>query len=160
MNAHDFSFTGMDGKPLPLAQFSGKPVLVVNTASECGLTPQYAGLEKLHETYGPRGLTVIGVPCNDFGWQEPGTEAEIKAFCETKYNVKFRLTKKERVLGKTAHPFYQWALGTLPDSLPRWNFHKYLIDGAGNITFFMSPVEPMSEELTKAVEARLPRGAK
>lgn len=161
MNAHDFSFTGMDGKPLPLKSFAGKPVLVVNTASACGLTPQYAGLEKLHKAYAARGLTLIGVPCNDFGAQEPGTEAEIKSFCDRNYGVTFRLTRKEHVLGETAHPFYAWTRQKLGDeAAPKWNFHKYLIDGAGNVTSFSSRVEPQAADLTRAIEALLPQGGR
>jgi len=156
MNAHNFSFTGMDGKPLDLKRFAGRPVLVVNTASECGLTPQYTGLEKLHETYGARGLTVIGVPCNDFGAQEPGTEAEIKTFCERNYGVKFPLTRKEKVLGDAAHPFFRWARETLgANTAPKWNFHKYLIDGKGAVTSFSSRVEPLAPELTQSIERQL-----
>jgi len=158
MNAHNFSFTGMDGNPLPLARFVGQPVLIVNTASACGLTPQYAGLEKLHEMYGPRGLILIGVPCNDFGAQEPGTEAEIKSFCETQFGVTFTLTRKEKVLGETAHPFYRWTRETLgADAAPKWNFHKYLIDGAGRVIFFSARTEPLAHELTSAIEERLPK---
>lgn len=161
MNAHDFAFTGMDGKPIQLKSFAGKPVLIVNTASACGLTPQYAGLEKLHKAYAARGLTLIGVPCNDFGAQEPGTEAEIKTFCERNFGVSFALTRKEHVLGAEAHPFYAWARKTLGDeAAPKWNFHKYLVDGAGNITSFSSRVEPEAPELTRAIDAALPaRGA-
>src|SRR5690554_3528190 len=110
MSAHDFEFTSIDGKPLKLADFAGKPVLVVNTASECGLTPQYSALQALAEQYGPRGLVVLGVPCNNFGGQEPGTEAQIQNFCSTKYQVTFPMTSKNAVVGKNAHPFYQWAV--------------------------------------------------
>ena len=158
MNAHDFAFTGMDAQPLPLSQFAGKPALIVNTASECGLTPQYAGLEKLHETYGARGLVVIGVPCNDFGAQEPGTEAAIKTFCERKYGVRFVLTHKEHVIGESAHAFYRHARETLGnDAVPKWNFHKYLMDGRGRLQSFGSAIEPLAHELTGAIEKLLPK---
>ena len=113
MSAHDFSFRTIDGAPLPLSDFAGKAVLVVNTASACGLTPQYEGLETLWRDYGARGLVVLGVPCNDFGAQEPGTEASIKTFCETRFGVDFPLASKEAVIGAGAHPFYRWVLGEL-----------------------------------------------
>jgi glutathione peroxidase len=154
--AHDFTFTAMDGKAVPLARYAGTPVLIVNTASECGLTPQYAGLEALNEAYGPRGLTVIGVPCNDFGAQEPGTEAQIKTFCERNYGVKFLVTRKEKVVGDDAHPFYRFARQMLgPDAVPKWNFHKYLVDGQGGLVSFSSRVEPLAGELKTAIEQRL-----
>ena len=132
MNAHDFDFTTIDGLPLPLARFRGKLLLVVNTASECGYTPQYAGLEKLWQEQRGRGLVVLGVPCNDFGAQEPGSEAEIGAFCQKNYGVTFPLTGKYEVKGKAAHPFYRWA-GEQAGAAgrPKWNFHKYLIGRDG-----------------------------
>ena len=101
--AHDFSLRTIDGKPLPMKSFAGKPVLVVNVASFCGLTPQYTDLEKLHEAYGAKGLVVLGVPCNDFGAQEPKSEGEIAKFCETSYGVTFPMTSKEKVIGADAH---------------------------------------------------------
>jgi len=155
MNAHDFSFKTIDGKPLPMKGFSGKPVLVVNVASFCGLTPQYSDLEKLHETYGPKGLVVLGVPSNDFGAQEPKTEPEIAKFCETSYGVKFPLTAKEKVLGPSAHPLYRWIAGKLgDDALPKWNFHKYLIGKDGSLKgAWPSRVRPGSSEITSAIEA-------
>jgi glutathione peroxidase len=104
MSAHDFEFTSIDGKPLKLSQFAGHPVLVVNTASQCGLTPQYKGLETLWRTYKDRGLIVLGVPSNDFGAQEPGTEAEIKEFCASRYSITFPMTSKNPVIGTGAHP--------------------------------------------------------
>jgi len=162
MNAYDFAFTSIEGAPLPLAKFKGKPVLIVNTASKCGLTPQYAGLETLEKTYGPKGLVLIGVPSNDFGGQEPGTEAEIKTFCDTKYGVTFPMTRKEKVVGGAAHPFYKWAAETLgPANVPKWNFHKYLIDADGElIAAFGSRVEPKARELAQAIEARLPAASR
>ena len=108
-NAHDFSFTAIDGAPLPLSSFKGKPVLVVNTASKCGLTPQYEGLEKLYSDYKDKGLVVLGVPCNQFAGQEPGTEAEIQDFCALTFKVDFPLTAKTDVKDATRHPFYAWA---------------------------------------------------
>ena len=108
-SAHDIAFTSIDGAPLPLSTFAGHPVLVVNTASKCGLTPQYEGLEDLYRRYRDQGLVVLGVPCNQFAGQEPGTEAEIKDFCETRFAVDFPLTSKVDVKGDSAHPFYRWA---------------------------------------------------
>src|SRR5580693_1733400 len=108
MSAHDFEFTSIDGKPLKMSAFAGHPVLVVNTASQCGLTPQYKELEALWQKYRDKGLVVLGVPSNDFGRQEPGTAAEIKTFCETNYQVDFPLADKVKVLGDGAHPFYRW----------------------------------------------------
>src|SRR5579864_7923889 len=108
MSAHEFEFTSIDGKPLKLKQYAGHPVLIVNTASECGFTPQYRGLEALWRKYKDRGLVVLGVPSNDFGGQEPGTEQEIKNFCSTRYEVTFPMTAKNAVVGKNAHPLYQW----------------------------------------------------
>jgi glutathione peroxidase len=156
-SAHDFSFTTIDGKNLPLKTFSGKPVLLVNVASYCGLTPQYADLEKLHETYGPKGLVVLGVPCNDFGAQEPKSEGEIAKFCERSYGVKFPLTSKESVIGASAHPIYKWIEGKLgQDALPKWNFHKYLIGKDGELVeTFGSRVSPGAPEVMKSIELAL-----
>lgn len=155
--AHDFTFTGIDGRPLPLSDFRGKVLLVVNTASECGYTGQYDNLETLWQTYRGRGLVVIGVPSNDFGGQEPGTAEEIANFCKMNYGVTFPLADKTAVSGDAAHPFYRWAgdkAGTLGS--PKWNFHKYLIgrDGAF-IDWFSTPTDPMAEKITSAVEAAL-----
>ena len=108
--AHDYAFDSIDGAPLPMSSFRDKVVLVVNTASACGLTPQYEGLEKLYADHRDRGLVVLGVPCNQFAGQEPGTEADIKAFCETRFNIDFPLTAKTDVKGDTAHPFYKLSL--------------------------------------------------
>lgn len=161
MNAYDLAFTSISGEPLPLSKFKGKPVLIVNTASRCGLTPQYAGLEALEKKYGPKGLIVLGVPSNDFGGQEPGTEAEIKTFCDTKYGVTFPMTRKEKVVGSEAHPFYKWAKETLGETnIPKWNFHKYLVGADGSlVAAFGSRTEPNAPELTSAIEARLPSAA-
>lgn len=158
--AHDFSFESIDGSPLPLAEFRGKAVLVVNTASRCGFTKQYAGLQKLYDTYKDRGLVVLGVPANNFANQEPGTEAEIKEFCEGVYRITFPLTEKTDVVGKAAHPFYKWAAaqkkGGIFFSTPRWNFHKYLIARDGSLAgAFASTVTPESAEMVEAVEAVL-----
>ena len=154
MNAHDFDFKTSDGKPLPMKSFAGKPVLMVNVASYCGLTPQYTDLEKLHETYGPKGLVVLGVPCNDFGAQEPRAEDEILKFCQSLYGVKFPLTSKEKVIGTGAHPLYKWIAGQLgEEALPKWNFHKYLIGKDGELVeTFGSRVSPGAAEVKQAIE--------
>ena len=156
-NAHAFSFTSIDGKPLPMTSFNGKAVLVVNTASACGLTPQYKGLEALWRTYKDKGFVVLGVPSNDFGAQEPGSEAEVKTFCETHYGVDFPLTAKQKVIGAGAHPLYQWIAKELGDAaVPKWNFHKYLIAKDGSIAgTFGSRTEPESAELKQAIEAAI-----
>jgi glutathione peroxidase len=157
MNAHQFEFTTIRGEALPLSGYEGHPVLVVNTASRCGLTPQYRDLQGLWERYKARGLVVLGVPCNDFGAQEPGTEAEIVSFCETNYDVDFPMTTKQSVIGADAHPFYKWISEVAgEDALPKWNFHKYLIgpDGA-LVQVFGSKVPPLDEALVKEVEGLL-----
>ena len=156
-NAYDFSFQTIDGAPMPMSEFKGKAVLVVNTASFCGYTPQYTGLQSLWEDYKDKGLVVIGVPANDFGKQEPGTAAEIKDFCESKYDVTFPLASKEVVKGGDAHPFYKWAATTLGENnAPKWNFHKYLVDAKGNlVAAFPSKVDPKAPELVAAVDKAL-----
>jgi glutathione peroxidase len=157
MSAHDFEFTSIDGKPLKLSQFAGHPVLIVNTASQCGLTPQYKGLEALWQKYKGKGLIVLGVPSNDFGQQEPGTEAEIKNFCTSNYNVTFPMTSKNPVTGANAHPLYKWAVGEAGEAAaPRWNFHKYLIGANGELAgTFGSKVAPEDGSLASAIEAEL-----
>jgi glutathione peroxidase len=156
-SAYDYAFKTIDGQPMPMSQYKGKAVLVVNTASFCGYTPQYTGLQSLWEDYKDKGLVVVGVPANDFGKQEPGTAAEIKDFCESKYDVSFPLADKEVVKGDGAHPFYKWAAAKLgPDNVPKWNFHKYLIDAKGDlVAAFPSKVDPKSPELVAAVDKAL-----
>lgn len=153
-SAYDFTFDAIEGGPLPLSRYEGKALLVVNTASFCGFTHQYAGLQDLWERYRDRGLVVIGVPSNDFGAQEPGTSGEIKDFCETNYHIDFPLTDKVRVKGTDAHPFYRWLAARLgPAKAPRWNFHKYLIDRDGQpVAAFATHVRPEAPGLTRAVE--------
>lgn len=155
--AHDFEFTSIDGQPLKLSDFAGKAVLVVNTASACGLTPQYEGLETLWRDYKDRGLVVLGVPSNDFGAQEPGTESEIKSFCTLNFAADFPMTAKAVVKGEGAHPFYQWAKSELgAEAEPQWNFHKILIGKDGRaLKSIGSRVEPLSAEVVGAVEAAL-----
>ncbi len=157
MNAFDYSFKSIDGAPLPLASFKGKAVLIVNTASACGLTPQYETLEALYRKYRDKGLVVLGVPANDFGKQEPGTEAEIRQFCETRFNVDFPLTAKEIVIGPDAHPFYRGVVAELGEAAaPKWNFHKYLIGKDGEIAgTFGSRTVPNAPEVVAAIETAL-----
>lgn len=156
-NLFDFNLTGLDGKPMPLSQFKGHPILLVNTASECGFTPQYEGLEKLWEGYKDRGLVIIGVPSNDFGGQEPGKAAEIATFCKKNYGVTFPLADKSVVSGAGAIPVYKWANGEAGFlGKPKWNFHKYLFAKDGEfIDWFASATEPKSSKITNAVEAAL-----
>jgi len=156
-SAHDFNFTTIDGKPLPMKSFAGRPVLVVNVASFCGLTPQYSDLQQLHETYGPKGLVVLGVPSNDFGAQEPKTEPEIAQFCETSYGVTFPMTSKQKVIGSDAHALYQWIAKEAGEgATPKWNFHKYLIGKKGElIETFGSRVSPGAPEVKKSIESAL-----
>ena len=153
-NAYDFSFNSLVGhEPIPLIAYRGKVILVVNTASQCGFTKQYAGLEKLYKTYKEQGLVIIGVPSNDFGKQEPGSPDEIAAF----YGVTFPITAKEVVKGKSAHPFYQWAKKKLGfGTAPKWNFHKYLISREGElIDYFNSMTAPDSKKIVDAIEKAL-----
>ena len=156
---HDFAFTSIDGQPLPMRAFAGQAVLVVNTASFCGFTYQYAALQSVWETYRARGLVVLGVPSNDFGNQEPGTADEIKEFCEVNFAVDFPLTEKQVVKGPGAHPFFKQVVATLgPDASPRWNFHKYLVTPEGRLAgAWPSRVEPAAPEITAAIEEVLPR---
>jgi glutathione peroxidase len=156
-SAHDFTFSGIDNKPIDMKQYKGHPVLVVNVASFCGFTPQYTELQKLHETYGPKGLVVLGVPSNDFGAQEPKTEAEIAKFCETNYGVTFPMTAKQKVVGMDAHGLYQWIGGEAGEgALPKWNFHKYLIDKDGKLAgSWPSKVSPTSSEITGPIDMML-----
>lgn len=156
--AYDYSFKTLVGQQnLPLEHYKGKVVLVVNTASKCGFTPQYAGLEKLYERYKEQGLVVLGVPANDFGHQEPGTEAEVAQFCQLNYGVSFPMAAKEVVLGKEAHPFYVWAKKELGfGTAPKWNFHKYLINRQGKLVdYFYSITSPDAKRLIRAIEKAL-----
>jgi glutathione peroxidase len=157
MSAYDFSFRKIDGGDLALSQWRGKPVLVVNTASECGYTPQYADLEALWRRYRDKGFVLLGVPSNDFGGQEPGSEAEIKSFCERNYEIDFPLAAKEPVIGRQAHPFYRWIIAQLGEGgAPRWNFHKYLIGPDGAIAgAWPSRVSPTDPAITSEIEKAL-----
>jgi glutathione peroxidase len=156
--AYAFTFHSLTGdKPLPLAQFKGKVLIIVNTASKCGFTPQYEGLEKLYETYKSRGLVIVGVPSNDFGAQEPDNNNEIANFCKLNYGVTFPMASKERVTGEKAHPFYRWARETEGFvGAPKWNFHKYLINRRGELVdYFHSTTAPDNGRLIAALEQLL-----
>jgi glutathione peroxidase len=158
--AHDFDFKTIDGQPLPLTKFKDKVVLVVNTASKCGLTPQYDGLEKLYTDYKDKGLVVLGVPCNQFMGQEPGTPDEIAEFCSTNYSVTFPITEKVDVNGAQRHPLYA-ELTQVADAEGhtgdiRWNFEKFLVGRDGEVLARFGPqVDPEAPEVVEAVEKAL-----
>ena len=157
INAHSFTLKRIDGGDIPLADFAGKVVLLVNTASKCSFTVQYDPLQALHERYGDAGLVIIGVPSNDFGRQEPGSEDDIAKFVSGEYSVSFPMAAKVDVTGSDADPLYRWlAEQAGPLGTPRWNFHKYLIgpDGAF-IDWFSSMTEPDSPKLISAIEKAL-----
>jgi len=156
MTAYAFSFRSLDGNTIALASYAGRPILVVNTASLCGYTPQYAGLQALWTRYRERGLMILGVPSNDFGGQEPGGAGDIGRTAHDEYKVTFPLTEKLTVKGKGAHPFYRWAALERPQDAPRWNFHKYLIGRDGRLkAAFTSAVEPTDPGLIVAIESAL-----
>ncbi len=152
--AYDFSFQIVTGEILPLSHFRGKVLFIVNTASRCGFTRQYQDLEQLYKQYQDRGLVIIGVPSNDFGGQEPGTDDEIQAFCQTRFGVSFPIVKKERLKGASIHPFYGWAREVLGfGSAPKWNFHKYLVDREGRLVdYFYSTTSVNSMRLVRVLE--------
>jgi glutathione peroxidase len=155
----DFSATTLDGQPVDLAAYAGKVVLVVNTASQCGFTPQYEGLQKLWETYGEQGFVILGFPCDQFGHQEPGDEAEIGAFCQKNYGVTFPMMSKVEVNGDDAHPLYQWLRkekGGLLGGKIKWNFTKYLVGKDGQVIDRYAPTtkpEKISGDIEKALQA-------
>jgi glutathione peroxidase-family protein len=157
---YDFTMTDIDGKPVPLKKYAGKVVLVVNVASKCGFTPQYKGLEELYDRYMDKGLVVLGFPANNFFFQEPGTDAEIKQFCSLKYNVTFPMFSKISVKGRGISALYKWlnAQKTGPEGPGpiSWNFNKFLINRFGQAVYrFGSKVEPLSDEFIKTVEKLL-----
>ncbi len=155
---HDFTATTLDGREQSLAAYKDKVVLIVNTASKCGFTPQYEGLEKLHQEYGPRGLVVLGFPCNQFGAQEPGDAAEIASFCSLTYHVSFPMFAKVDVNGDNAHPLYRYLKAEKPGLLGtegiKWNFTKFLVGKDGEVVERYAPATK-PEELRKAIEALL-----
>ena len=155
--AYDFSFQKIDGGDLPLSNYKGKVLMVVNTASKCGFTKQYADLQKIYEEYKDRGVVVLGVPSNDFLGQEPGSNASIKKFCETNFGITFPMTEKVSVKGGDVHPFYAWAVAQDKGDRPGWNFHKFIIAPDGKLfASFSSGVEPDDDLVLDAIETLLP----
>jgi glutathione peroxidase len=156
-SAFDFAFVAIDGTPMPLDAYRGKALLIVNTASFCGYTNQYGGLQTLHEAFASKGLIVIGVPSNDFGAQEPKSNGEIATFCQGAFNVTFPLAEKQVVKGADAHPFYRFARDTLGDAAaPRWNFHKYLIGRDGRLLGgFSAQTAPDAPDFRTAIDRAL-----
>ena len=157
---YDFEALDIAGKPVSLAQFKGQPLLIVNTASACGFTPQFAGLEELHKTYGAKGLVVLGFPCNQFGRQDPGSNDEIGAFCQKNYGVSFQMMGKIDVNGGEAHPLYQWltreAPGLLGTKAIKWNFTKFLIGKDGVVLRRYAPSdkpEALEDDIERALAA-------
>jgi glutathione peroxidase len=160
MSVYDVEIGGLQGGSADLAQYRGKAVLVVNVASKCGLTPQYTGLEGLQRRFAGRGFSVLGVPCNQFLGQEPGTAEEIAEFCSATYGVSFPLTEKVEVNGEGRHPLYAELVGTADASGHtgdiRWNFEKFLVGADGAITRFSPQTEPDTDEIVTAIEKALP----
>ena len=150
----DFTMTTIDGKPQPLSSYKGKVLMIVNTASKCGFTPQYETLEKLYETYKDSGFRILAFPANNFGKQEPGTNSEIKDFCSTQFHTTFDLFEKISVKGDDQHPLYRYITKNSPyQGDIKWNFQKYLVDRNGNIVAkYLSAVDPMSKEVRSEVE--------
>ena len=158
ITAYVFSFASLDGGDIRLVDYSGKPMLIVNTASQCGYTPQFTGLQQLYARYHGQGLEIIGVPSNDFGGQEPGTPVDMMHTAHDEYGVRFPLASKTEVRGTNPHPFYKWAATERPLEIPRWNFHKYLIGRDGRIAaVFPTAIEPMDARLIQAVAKELAR---
>ena len=158
MTAHDFTFENIEGGPLPLSDFAGKTVLLVNTASMCGFTPQYEALQSLYDKYREQGLVVLGVPSDDFGGQEYDNSDQIRQFCEINYGITFPMTDKVHVKGDDAHPYYQWVAAQGRMKLPRWNFYKHVIDADGNLVeWFASTTSPDSSKVINAIEKQLAR---
>lgn len=158
-NLHEIPLTMNDGTPKSFGDFKGKTVMVVNVASQCGFTPQYEGLEKLYQKYSDQGFVVLGVPCNQFMSQEPGTDEDIQSFCSSSFGVSFPLTKKADVRGRNQHPLYseltKFKNGILP-GLVKWNFEKFLVNDDGAVVARFAPtVEPESEEVVAAIEKAL-----
>jgi len=157
-SVYDFQAKQIDGKTVPLSKFKGKVMLIVNTASACGYTPQFAGLEQLHETYGKQGLVVLGFPCNQFGAQDPGSNDDIAQFCQLNYGVSFPMMAKVDVNGADADPLYQWltkeAPGILGSTAIKWNFTKFLIGKDGSVVKRFAPADEPSA-ITKDIERAL-----
>lgn len=158
-SVHEFKAKNIDGKETPLNKFEGKVLLIVNTASECGFTPQYEGLQAVYKSYNDEGLEVLGFPANNFGGQEPGTDEEIKQFCKVNFDVSFPMFSKISVKGDDMHPLFQYlTTAENPDFTGeiKWNFEKFLVDRQGNLLHrFRSDTEPQSEEIINAIEKAL-----
>lgn len=147
---YDFTMNSLEGKPIDFSQYKNKTLLIVNTASKCGYTYQYEGLQKLHEQYGDR-LTILGFPANNFLWQEPGSNEEIASFCQKNYGVSFQMFEKISVKGRDAHPLYKW-LAAKSGEKPSWNFCKYIIDPKGNVIGFFGPkVDPLDKQIIEKI---------
>lgn len=157
-SVYDFEAVSIDGQPAPLSTQRGKVLLIVNTASACGFTPQFAGLEKLSETYGAKGLVVMGFPSNEFGGQDPGSDGEIASFCQLNYGVKFPMMSKVKVNGAEAHPLWKWLTAEAPGILGtkgiKWNFTKFLVGKDGQVIKRYAPNDA-PESITKDIEAAL-----
>ncbi|HUI56085.1 MAG TPA: glutathione peroxidase [Bryobacteraceae bacterium] len=159
-NVLEFTLNSIDGRPAPLSQYQGKVILIVNVASRCGFTPQYAALEKMYETYKDRGFVILGFPANNFGGQEPGTDEEIKTFCSSKYNVTFPMYSKISVKGADKHPLYQFLTDKQANPSTggeiQWNFTKFLVDRNGKVVARFEPkVTPDSADVVSAIETAL-----
>ena len=152
--AYDFNFKDLDGSNLSLSEYKGKVIIVVNVASQCGFTSQYEDMQKVWDKYQSKGIVMLGVPSNDFGKQEPGSNEDIKNFCEAKFGISFPMTEKVSVKGSEAHPFYIWAKENHGKSaVPKWNFHKIIIDKNGKVAeTFTSITNPSSKKFIKALE--------
>ena len=158
MSIYDFEALGIDGQPVPLSRYRGQALLIVNTASACGFTPQFTGLEKLHQQYGTQGLAVLGFPCNQFASQDPGDDNQIASFCQKNYGVSFQMMSKIKVNGDDAHPLYRWltteAPGILGSKAIKWNFTKFLIGRDGRVIKRYAP-QDTPEKIAKDIEAAL-----
>ena len=158
MSVYDFEALGIDGQAVHLSQYKGQVMLIVNTASACGFTPQFTGLEKLHQQYGDKGLAVIGFPCNQFASQDPGDDAQIANFCQKNYGVSFQMMSKIKVNGDSAHPLYQWltaeAPGILGSKAIKWNFTKFLIGKDGRVVKRYAPQDAPAK-IAQDIEAAL-----
>ena len=155
--AYDFTFKDLDGSELSLAEFKNKVIIVVNVASQCGFTSQYEDMQKIWENYQAKNVIMLGIPSNDFGQQEPGSNKEIKNFCEAKFGITFPMTEKVSVKGEKAHPFYKWARKNYgKGAIPKWNFHKIIIGKDGKIEdTFASITKPSSKKFIQAIEKAL-----
>lgn len=158
MHIYDFEALGIDGQHVALSRYQGQVMLIVNTASACGFTPQFAGLEKLHQQYGEKGLAVLGFPCNQFASQDPGDDAQIANFCQKNYGVSFQMMSKVKVNGDGAHPLYQWlcaeAPGILGSKAIKWNFTKFLVGKDGRVIQRYAPQDAPAK-IAKDIEAAL-----